>query len=145
MATGFCKYIYITVVTIISHDSVVSLCTSQSICIQTHLYKIFTDVWCAFVMIFSGIFVQNAQWHIVCCSGESCLYWGSAVVCDWTKRRTQIRTKLLWVPACSAIFQFKDYTVTKLSVTTTSIIKFITCDLFSNVFWLWLKIPIYSC
>ena len=32
-----------------------------------------------------------------------------------------------------------------LSVTTTSIMKFITCDLFSNVFWWRLKVPIYSC
>ena len=32
-----------------------------------------------------------------------------------------------------------------LSVTTTSIIKFITCDLFSNVFLWWLKVPIFSC
>ena len=31
-----------------------------------------------------------------------------------------------------------------LSVTTTSIIKFITCDLFSNVFQWRLKVPIYS-
>ena len=31
-----------------------------------------------------------------------------------------------------------------LSVTTTSLIKTITCDLFSNVFWWRLKIPIYS-
>ena len=32
-----------------------------------------------------------------------------------------------------------------LSVTTTFIIKFITCDLFSNVFKWRLKVPIYSC
>ena len=32
-----------------------------------------------------------------------------------------------------------------LSVTTTSIIKFITCDLFSNVFKWWLNVPTYAC
>ena len=32
-----------------------------------------------------------------------------------------------------------------LSVTTTSLIELITCDLFSNVFWWRLKLPIYSC
>ena len=32
-----------------------------------------------------------------------------------------------------------------LSVTTTSIIKIIACDLFSNVFQWRLKVPIYSC
>ena len=33
----------------------------------------------------------------------------------------------------------------RLSVTTTSIIKIITCDLFSDVFWWWLNVPINSC
>ena len=32
-----------------------------------------------------------------------------------------------------------------LSITTNSKIKFITCDLFSNVFWWRLKEPIYTC
>ena len=32
-----------------------------------------------------------------------------------------------------------------LSVTTTPVIKFITSDLFSNVLYWWLKVPIYSC
>ena len=32
-----------------------------------------------------------------------------------------------------------------LFVKTTSIIEFITCDLFSNVSWWWLKVLIYSC
>ena len=32
-----------------------------------------------------------------------------------------------------------------LSITNTSKIKFITCDLFSNVFWWRLKEPIYTC
>ena len=32
-----------------------------------------------------------------------------------------------------------------LSVTTSSMIKFITCDLFGNVFQWWLKVPFYSC
>ena len=32
-----------------------------------------------------------------------------------------------------------------LSVTTTSMIRFLTCDQFSNVFYWRLKVPIYSC
>ena len=32
-----------------------------------------------------------------------------------------------------------------LSVTTTSIMKIISCDLFSDVFQWRLKVPIYSC
>ena len=46
-----------------------------------------------------------------------------------------------WPPASSWHLPIQG----NLSVTTTSIIKFITCDLFSNVFLWRLKVPIYSC
>ena len=35
--------------------------------------------------------------------------------------------------------------VWNLSVTTTSIMNFVARDLFSNMFWWWLKVPNYSC
>ena len=45
-----------TSISLLLQSLVMTLCC-ESVYITTNLYKIFTDVWCAFVMNFTGIFV----------------------------------------------------------------------------------------
>ena len=70
--------------------------------------------------------------------------------CWWQKMSTeafyyQTRTRYKQFVIVQALVYVYIYIVYIQSVTTISIIKFITCCLFSNVFQWRLKLPMYSC
>ena len=95
-----------------THGIVLWVCVHRDQCVHKRIYiQMFTDMWCAFVVNFFlvvSFHVKRAMIYCVLLWWNMCVYWGSDLVCNWTKRRTQMRAKLLGVPTNSVMFQYTD-------------------------------------
>ena len=92
-----------------------------------------------------SILNQVNRWHCICSHGwnqlSNLISQGHVLVLYWRCNLVHCSLNAYSTP----LFLSRTTVQWNLSVTTTSFIRFITCNLFSNVFYWRLKVPIYSC